>query len=200
MLDSPWDEELGWLVIKRITQRVFDKPIDPYHGDGLCRENISQCRNWYTMRIQNPLLKSVWVRTPVGRPTKSFSFFMCFYYYQKHDSFQNNHHNRYLLPQVWWIKTVYIDWWCNREHALREQVSYRFKSCKVKHSDILAELVTNFILSASELIVAVVLSEVQWQVLSNQNNVETDTWGNSSAWVDTVCRAHIWEGAGLHCR
>ena len=37
MLDALWDEELGWLVIKRITQRVFDKPIDPYHGDELCR-------------------------------------------------------------------------------------------------------------------------------------------------------------------
>ena len=45
--------------------------------------------------------------------------------------FKNNHHNRYLLPQVWWIKTVYINWWCKREHALRKQVNYRFESCEV---------------------------------------------------------------------
>ena len=45
-----------------------------------------------------------------------------------------------------------------------EQERYRFKSCEVKtHSDLLAEkTVTNFILSASELIVVVALSEVQW--------------------------------------
>ena len=49
---------------------------------------------------------------------------------------------------------------------MRKQVSYRFESCEVKYSDLLAEkTVTNFILSASELIVVVVLSEVQWQVL-----------------------------------
>ena len=46
---------------------------------------------------------------------------------------------------------------------MRKQVNYRFESCEVKHSDLLAEkTVTNFILSASELIVVVVLSEVQW--------------------------------------
>ena len=45
-----------------------------------------------------------------------------------------------------------------------KQERYRFESCEVKHTAIYSQkkTVTNFILSASELIVAVVLSEVQW--------------------------------------
>lgn len=104
----------------------------------------------------------------LGDQSHLFSFFMCFYTTRSTTPFKNKAHNRYLWVQVVWIKTVYIDWWCNREHALQKQVSYGFESREVKHSNLLAETVTNFILSASELIVAVVLSEVQWQVLSNQ--------------------------------